>query len=53
MNKCKYCKDLNDEKSDMEISQIVINGSYYDYEVPIKFCPNCGKVLKKYVLKSK
>ena len=47
MGNCKYCKDLNDEKCDIEVYQIVINGRYYNYDMPIKFCPNCGKELKK------
>lgn len=46
---CKYCKDFNKEKEDMEIYKLLIGtGGYYIYECPIKYCPNCGIVLNKY-----
>jgi phage FluMu protein Com len=46
--KCEYCKDLNAEKQDMEVSQIHMLDGWFNYEIPIKYCPNCGKILKKY-----
>lgn len=48
MKKCKYCKDFNEEKHDITIDEIRIQGSYFHYNCPIKFCPSCGTILKKY-----
>jgi len=49
MTECKYCKGLNEEKEDMQIIQLEIGiDGYYNYECPIKCCPNCGKLLEKY-----
>lgn len=45
---CKYCKDFNEEKSEMQIYEIYVEESYYIYECPIRYCPNCGKILNKY-----
>jgi hypothetical protein len=44
---CKYCKDFNNEKEKIQISQITIKGLYYNYDCPIKFCPNCGIELRQ------
>lgn len=49
MKKCKHCKDFNEEKYAITIDEIRIQGSYYHYSCPIKFCPACGSVLNKYV----
>jgi len=50
--KCKYCKDFNEEKEDMQITQLEIGtDGYYNYECPIKYCPNCGTILEKYKIK--
>jgi len=46
---CKYCKDFNEEKEEMNMSQLEISGSYYNYECPINFCPNCGLKIKQNV----
>jgi anaerobic ribonucleoside-triphosphate reductase len=49
MEKCQYCKDLNTEKEEMKIVEIYIQrAGYYGYRCPIKYCPNCGKILDKY-----
>jgi rubrerythrin len=46
---CKYCKDFNEEKNDMEIYEIDIIGvGYFFYDCPIRYCPACGKILDKY-----
>lgn len=46
---CKYCSDFNEEKEEMEVSQIYLSSSaYFNYECPIIYCPNCGKKLNKY-----
>ena len=50
--KCKYCKDFNEEKEDMQIVKLEIGtDGYYNYECPIKYCPNCGMILEKYKIK--
>ena len=52
MKKCKYCKDFNEEKEDIQITQLEIGtDGYYNYECPIKYCPNCGMMLRKYKIK--
>lgn len=48
MKHCEYCKDLNEEKEDIEISELFIQHSYYEYYMPIIYCPVCGKKLKKF-----
>ena len=40
---CQYCKDFKEEKFPIEISELRIEGSYYNYHCPINYCPNCGK----------
>jgi Fe-S cluster assembly iron-binding protein IscA len=46
---CQYCKDLNNEKEKMKFVEIYIQrAGCYDYECPIKYCPNCGKILNRY-----
>lgn len=41
---CKYCKELNEEDTIVEIREVEIkpHGCFY-WECPIKYCPNCGK----------
>lgn len=54
VKKCVYCDDFNDETKDIEMSQIRIEGvGFYNYECPIKFCPNCGNELNRYNSKYK
>ena len=49
MDKCKYCKQLNEEKEEITIDQIEIGcDGFYDYSCPIRHCPNCGTILDKY-----
>jgi hypothetical protein len=45
---CTYCRDLNEEKQTIEVSQVHITDGYYDYNIPIKYCPACGTILKRY-----
>lgn len=46
MKKCQYCKDFKDEEKDMEIAQLLVGSSYYDYECPLNYCPSCGKEIR-------
>lgn len=48
MADCKYCKEFNEEKKEITIDEIMIGTTYYIYECPIKYCPNCGTILNKY-----
>lgn len=51
---CKYCKDFNEEKQDIEVDGIKIRSAgYYNYSVPIIYCPACGKILNKYKNRTK
>jgi hypothetical protein len=46
---CKYCKELNKEKEKIAIDDIHIRtAGYFGYYCPIRYCPNCGKILDKY-----
>ncbi len=45
MEECEYCKDFNEESGHMEITEIAIKGTYFFYDCPIRYCPNCGKLL--------
>ena len=46
---CKYCKELNEEKEKIRIEEIYIsNAGYYNYDMPLRHCPVCGKILNKY-----
>ena len=46
---CKWCKELNEEKEKMTVDTIHLHPSgYYNYYVPIYYCPACGTRLKKY-----
>lgn len=51
MPECKYCKDLNEEIetsfSPPEVVQIMMDGAYCNYEIPLVFCPACGERLKE------
>jgi len=46
---CNFCKELNEEKEEIEIDEIYIRcaGHFY-WDCPIRYCPNCGDLLKKY-----
>lgn len=49
VNDCPVCKALNEEKEAMSVSEIYIYGAgYYNFSIPIYYCPQCGKPLKKY-----
>lgn len=49
MANCSYCKDFNEEKEEIGITELRLgNDGYYNYECPIKYCPNCGKILNRY-----
>jgi hypothetical protein len=49
MDKCKYCKDFNEEQESIDIHTIRLESSgYYNYDCPIRYCPYCGTILKKY-----
>lgn len=43
MNGCPYCKQLNEEKYPIEITEIRIQGSYYNWNCHIHYCPYCGE----------
>lgn len=47
-DKCPYCKDFNDEKYQINICEVEVQGGYYHYYCPINYCPNCGKILKRF-----
>lgn len=53
MNECTYCKELNEEKYPITITEIKVQGSYYNWGCEIKYCPHCGKLLTKYRKKDK
>ena len=42
---CDKCEELREEKSDIMISEVRIDGSYYGWYCPINFCPKCGRPL--------
>lgn len=44
---CKYCEELNEESCEIRVCEIIIQGSYYFYDIPIHYCPNCGAKLIK------
>lgn len=49
MEDCIFCKELNEEKSEIEIDTIFIRpAGYFNWHCPIRFCPACGTRLKKY-----
>jgi hypothetical protein len=48
MNECTYCEELNEEKFPIEITELRIQGGYYNWHCEIRHCPYCGKLLKKY-----
>lgn len=48
MTECEYCKDLNEEKYDVEIHEVYIQGGYYNWGCMIRYCPYCGRKLDKY-----
>lgn len=50
MKDCQFCRELNKEKTEIDIKDIFIHGDcgYYKWSCPIRYCPYCGKKLKKY-----
>lgn len=46
--KCTYCKDFNEEKYNINICEVEIQGGYYIYHCPINYCPSCGKRLARF-----
>lgn len=46
---CEYCKELNTEPNRMYTDGLYINcAGYYNYRMPIIYCPYCGKLLNRY-----
>lgn len=46
---CRVCKALNEVKEAMSVADIYIHGTgYYNFSIPIYYCPQCGKPLRKY-----
>ncbi len=43
MNECETCKELNEEKEIVTITEIKISGCYYNWYRDILYCPTCGK----------
>lgn len=44
MAKCETCEELNEEKNDVIITEIKIDGvGYYNWYRDILYCPTCGK----------
>jgi len=55
MKLCKHCKNFAEEEKKMEMTQLQIMTSFYNYDCPINYCPNCGnniKEIKKYANKT-
>jgi len=50
MEECPWCRDLNEEKERIYVSEIKINGWAYNFGIPIIHCPVCGKILRRYDL---
>jgi len=49
MEECIYCRDLNEEKENIQITGIHISkAGHYNYYCPLKYCPVCGTILNKY-----
>ena len=48
MAECEHCKDFNQEKENIKVTDINVGGTFYNYDCPIIYCPNCGKLLNKY-----
>lgn len=50
INDCQFCRELDKEKTEIHIKAIYIYGDagYYNWSCPIRYCPYCGKKLKKY-----
>ena len=46
---CPVCKDLNEDESAIPLADIYIYGAgSCNFSIPIYYCPQCGKPLKKY-----
>lgn len=43
MNECEVCKDLNEEKEQVTITEVKIAGWYYLWGCDIMYCPMCRK----------
>ena len=46
MKICKYCKELNEERY-VVIEEVYVDGGYFKWPCPIRFCPYCGKPLDR------
>lgn len=43
MSKCETCKELNEEKEQVTITEIRISGGYYNWYRDVLYCPTCGR----------
>lgn len=50
--KCKSCKEFNEESEVITITEVRVQGKYYNYQCQIKHCPSCGELLDKYAIKT-
>ena len=51
---CNTCKELNEEKERIKVSEIYIErAGYYSYNMPVIHCPVCGNMLDKYAKMTK
>ena len=48
---CCTCEALNEEQSMIYVSELRIDGNYYNYGMQIIYCPECGTKLKRYAKK--
>lgn len=45
---CEYCTDLGRHKViSAEISHFKAADDIYNFPMPVKYCPNCGRMLKE------
>lgn len=51
-NKCYWCSALNEEEKEIMVSELHIDGGYYNFRIPIFYCPACGTKLKKYSMRN-
>ena len=51
---CYWCDALNEETSEISVTEIRIRGyGYFNFGIPIIHCPACGTKLKRYSLATK
>ena len=43
MSECKICKELNEEKEQVTITEVKIAGWYYHWGCDVMYCPACGR----------